>query len=241
MRTAVIYSGQARTFKQVAKNQYFNVLRKLPNPTIFVSIAADEQAEDMRILEGYFPGKVIMEKVSQPAFIMEPFSMGGDMAGNAPWHAGYPPSTHAQGILKQLWSLGRAWNFVEEQDSSSFDLYVRIRPDLAFHRFDAPSWQSNPHLALTPWWARWGGVNDRFAYLGHQAAQAYFGTFQARQAMFDEGCPLHPETMVNYSMQRQGITVSHTLAAEFTTVRLDGTHIPPSITLSDLAEYSRSK
>lgn len=240
--TAVIYTGQARTFAHCFKSQYFQVLRKLSNPTFFVSVADDEDADSMRLLESRFPpDKVHYEKVKQPEFIPPPWThANGDLAGNSAFHASYPPSADDQGILKQLWALARGWEFLKEQANPlDFDYFLRIRPDLAFHRFEF-DWYIGQHIALTPWWARWGGVNDRVAVLGRIAAEAYFTAFNERQAMFDEGCPLHPETLINYALERKGCNVCHTLPTEFTTVRKNNQHVPPSITVPDFAEYART-
>ena len=130
MRTAVIYSGQARTFAQTFPNQYWHLLRRLPSPTFFVSVANDAQAVSMNLLRDRFD-HVHLEVVDQPQ-IPEP-------PPDPKWLAMYPPSSSPQAILRQLWSLNRAWHFFQENaDEEVFDLVVRIRPDLAFARFEMP-------------------------------------------------------------------------------------------------------
>jgi hypothetical protein len=57
----------------------------------------------------------------------------------------------------------------------------------------------------------------------------------------EQGCPLHPETMLAAQMSRSGVQVSHTLAAEFVTVRMDGTTRPADITMIDVVEYARTR
>lgn len=234
MKTAVIYSGQARTFTEVFPNQYWQVLRKLPNPEFFVSVADDVQAASMTRLWERFPQESVhIEYVQQPQ-IEEP-------PPNPKWLALYPPSSPPQAILRQLWSLDRAWAFYREsRTSDEHEIVVRIRPDIAFARCDLP------RLPLyrechTPWWARWGGVNDRFSVMRWTAAEHYFTTLQKRVALWAAGCPLHPETMIAASLEEGGVDVSHTLATEFVTVRLDGTHVAPSITVVDQVEYARTR
>lgn len=233
MKTAVLYSGQARSFAKVFENQWWHVLRKLPEPEFFVSVADDEQAPDMyRLLERFPADKVHIEIVQQPTLPEPPL--------DKPYLAMYPPSSPPQAILRQLWALQRVWEFYCESTSTAHDLIVRIRPDLAFYRFEMPG--SIIPECRVPWWARWGGVNDRLALLGHTGAFNYFRTYERMLSVHkDKGCPLHPETLIAASLELGGITPSHTLATEFATVRLDGTVVPPSVSLTDQVEYARTK
>lgn len=230
MTTAVFYSGQARSFAKVFANQYWHVLRKLPNPEFFVSVADDEQAADMELLRTKFD-RVNIEVVQQPTLPEPP--------PDPPHLAMYPPSSSPQAILRQLWALDRAWEFYVSRISKTHDLVVRIRPDLAFYRFEMPALLS-PGKCLTPWWARWGGINDRFAVMGQRAAVNYFTSFQVVDGLLSNGCPLHPETLMAASLALGGIKPDHTLATEFATIRLDGTRVEPSVSLTDQAEYSRA-
>lgn len=232
IQTAVVYSGEARTFAKVFENQYFHVLRKLPNPEFFVSVQDDAQAPDMyRLLEKFPSDRVHIEFVQQPTLREPP--------ADPQYLAMYPPSSPPQAILRQLWALDRAWDFfnsfLSAEDSHQV---VRIRPDLAFYRFEMPRGMSN---CVTPWWARWGGVNDRMAVMSRGAARSYFTTHMRVEGLRGLGCPLHPETLIAASLELGGITPSHTLATEFATVRLDGTLVAPSVSLIDQVEYSRTK
>ena len=233
MKTAVIYSGQARTVNLLHENHWWFVLRKLPNPTIFASVADDEQANHILSLKR--PGVTFfIEKVVQPEIAVPPMKEH---------QFGYKPSASLQGVLKQLWAWNKAWDFVGKR-ADEFDLFVRIRSDLRFCRFEFPAHHSllgKTALAVTPWWARWGGCNDRMALLGRRAAEAYFTTFSNRDKLFAMGCPLHPETMVHASLELAGISPHHTLATSFYTLRLDGTLAPETIQIEDVAEYARTK
>ena len=240
MRTAVIYSGQARTFARVYRNQYFHVLRKLPNPEFFVSVADDEQAADMRLLETLFPPESVhIEYVKQPTLPEPP--------DDPPFHNIYPrDKATIQDVLRQLWALDRAWDFYLSF-GKTHEVVVRIRPDLAFGRFVMPlfydpSWgPENDKQCYTPYWARWGGVNDRLAVMGRYAASHYFRTLRAVPVLRAQGCPLHPEQLINAMLELGGIIPGHTLATEFITVRLDGSFVPMSITEIDKLEYARAK
>lgn len=237
MKTCFIYTGQARTFAQLWRNHAWFVHRHFPNADFFVSVADDEQSYDMMALRS-LGHTVYFEKVVQPE-IPEP-----DMAAH---QFGYPPSTSLQAILRQFWALNRAWEFVGNR-ADNYNLFIRIRPDSRFTRFVPPApWERATWFSfarsycLTPWWARWGGVNDRFALLGRDAAEVYFTTFQHRQALFDKHCPCHPETLLAASLESGDIVPDDTLACEFMTVRLDGKCRPIDPSIVDVADYSRTK
>ncbi len=235
MKTAVLISGQARTFAQVWENQYFNVYRKLENPEFFVSVEDDKQAYTMGLLRERFPkDRVHIELVKQPQ-IPEP-------PATKPHQYGYGTAAKPQDILRQLWALDRVFDFFTEKCSGDYGTVVRIRPDLRFLRFDLSlnSCKPSSHQCFTPWWSRWGGINDRVAVMGLEAALAYFSTFQALNKLLALGAPLHPETLIYTNLTEEGVPVSHTLATEFIAVRLDGTTTQVDPTPIDIAEYGRT-
>lgn len=241
MRTALIYSGQARSISQVWENHRW-YLRKLPNPDVFVSVAEDSQSQDMLSLKRAFPAaKFEMETVVQPE-ISEP-------EGETYFRSGYPRSTSKRGVLKQLWALNRAWEFfLSRAQVDDYDIIVRMRPDVAFVRCDLPkNFTPSPEMCLTPWWDRWSGVNDRFAIMGVRSADAYFTTFRRWKQIWDDGGPCHPEQLVRESLERAGITPDDTLATEFLTVRRptpenpNGGYLPCAPSVIDIADYARSK
>ncbi len=244
MKTAVIYSGQARTFGETFPNQFDKVLRLLPNPEFFVSVAEDPQAQTMTRLWERFPKESVhIEHVHQPA-IKEPDP-------EPKWLQMYPCSTTRQGVLRQLWSLNRGWDFYRAHcgNEPKHELIVRLRPDLLFMRFELPSqvvgcttgqiYTPKSDLCETPWWSRWGGVNDRIALLGSLAAREYFTTFTKIERLMKDGCPLHPETIVDRSIRDGHVVPSHTLATEFVAARLDGTFTPFDPSTIDIVEYAR--
>lgn len=212
MKTALLYSGQARSFHQIWENHRW-YLKRFPNPEIFSFVADDERADDMKLLERAFPGRPChLGKGPQPT-IEEPVEL-------TRFRSGYPRSTTLQGVLKQLWALSATWEFFcQNAVPSEYDMIVRMRPDTAFVRIVEPPAHMGIWSCYTPSWARWGGVNDRFAILGHEAASHYFLTFLKRERLWDAGCPRHPEQMVLASLEDGGITPVDTNAYEFVTVR----------------------
>jgi hypothetical protein len=259
MRTAIIYCGAARTVSQTYENHRWH-LRNLPNKEIFCSVVDDAQADDMLLLRDHtFPGRPFhMEKVVQPEVELWP--------EKTQFHSGYPRSTSQEGVLKQLWAWNRAWElFCSVANPEDYDVVVRIRPDTAFLRLEVPrlttmaevpskykkegylTWATYQEgvpndLCLTPRWAKWGGQNDRFAILGKKAAKAYFTTWQKLPTLREQGCPCHPEQILQASLEMEGIQPSATLKSEFVTIRLpslehpNGGYFPCEIAGTDLLD-----
>jgi len=233
MKTAVLISGQMRSFSECVANLNWTVFRKLENPHFFISCADDDQAKDAYLLEGYFPN-VHIERVEQPKadiFKPYPFSLCR--------HAAYTPTPNSPAvipsILRQLWHYKRVWEFMNEcqkadRTTDCFTTFVRCRPDLHFHHFDPVYPEAKEFIG--PWKATCGGVNDRFSVMGWIAATAYFLAIDRMDELLEAGCPLHPETIQAAALELAGCKVSSTLTAEFMVIRLpgQGDHVP-------LAEY----
>lgn len=260
MSTAILISGQTRSFSTCLPNLNWFVFRHLKDPHFFLSVADDEQAKDVHLLEGLYPDRVFIEKVSQPD-IPEPHP---SKAKHAPYAISSPP----QAILRQLWALNRVWDFMQEtQEKRSgsanvecgFTTFVRCRPDLWFRRMEFPDlkrdlfsmhMERGPDIfvdgpttgvAYTPWWSACGGVNDRFAIMDEKGAIAYFTAFQKWRSFVDQGCPLHPETIMLEALRTGGVTVHQTLQAVFSTVRLDGSTVGPIEYHGELAAVMQAR
>ena len=241
MSTCVIIAGQVRSFEKTWKNQFWQVFRKLDDPHFFASVANDEDAQSLDLIKERFPGKVHWEAIDQPELPEPP--------KETMYHSGYPASTTAQGILKQLWHFNEAWEyFIRHRRDVEFTEVLRIRTDLWFHNFQLPpaafSDGRNARVGfaecLTPWWSRWSGINDRVAYMGMSAAQAYFTTYTRIGELLELGCPLHPESLMAASLEQQKIASRTTLQAWFTTLRKDGKTIAPDPLIVDIADFMAS-
>lgn len=209
MKTLILYSGQARTVKDVWANHFFWLHNQVPNPTVVCSVEDNANADDMLCLQRKGV-PFIMEKHHQPTI--------GEPEPRCRWHAGYPTSSSPQAILKQLWALDRVWDYAQTVvNLDDFDIFVRVRPDLSFLRVEMPALPVFD--CHTPRWSKWGGINDRFAVMGRKAAEAYFGCFRARDALWADYCPLHPETMMGYHLRKSKIPIYDNLRVEFTTIR----------------------
>ena len=217
MKTAVLISGQMRTFGDCIANLNWHVFRRLDNPTFFISCADDEQARDAYLIEGYSKNahveRLIQPEVGEPPYVL---------ARHAPYAPNPNNATVIQPILKQLWHYRRVWDFHRQMcPDEKFGIYVRCRPDLFFHRFDMPR-SVIPYQFVGPWKATCGGVNDRFSIMGPVAAEAYFTAFDKLTTLLDAGCPLHPESIQQAALESAGCVISNTLRAEFTCKRLAG-------------------
>jgi len=241
MNTAIIYSGGMRSFERCLENQRWHVLRHFPNASYYIVTDEDEDAHKAQLLKERYPGVVEVRTVKQPAMVIPAGCPDEWQPGQPYMHEPYHISVDPRAVLGQLWMLREGWRLYQEAGDPA-DLVIRIRPDLWFHSFEPESFRYGKSatmdmVASTPWWGRFGGVNDRFALLGAKAAEAYFTTYDHIPAMIAEGAPLHPETLVHYSMKRAGISICDDMKAEFSTLRKTGEMRPPEITMIDLAHF----
>ncbi|NBW23278.1 MAG: hypothetical protein EBR82_86570 [Caulobacteraceae bacterium] len=229
MRVAVILVGQMRTWETCLHTFKWHVARKFECPMdFFVSTVQDEQMASAELIRLHFPEArlEIDAKESQPQ-IPEPT----ELVRFEP----YARSVPVQAVLRQLWQLSEAWKFFNRFDDGQYDIVIRSRPDLFFHSFQLPERMPGKFDALTPWWGRFGGINDRFAIMGWNAARAYFTTYDRLYHLLPIGCPLHPESLVAGSLALDDCTTTTALKAEFSTLRLTGEMRAPEISGIDLA------
>lgn len=229
MKTAVIISGQMRTFKRCYPTQRWQVYRHYePDIHFFVSCLDDENANSAELLLQHYEN-VHIEKYQDPTHLPEIPSQFGD-------HAPYANATSHKHLMLQHWGNMKAWQFFwKVKGQNQFDVIIRTRADNLFHRFTAPGCPLFDHC-FTPWWGKFGGVNDRFAIMGYAAANAYFNTFSKIDVLLKLGCPFHPESLVAESMRQEGIVIRSSLMAHFSTLRTNGDLRWPEVTAEDIAE-----
>lgn len=237
MKTLVVLSGAMRSFERCLPTLHWHVFRHLPNPSFVVSTDPDENAHKVELLRQKYPNsKIAVDTTPQPKLVVH----DGDHHLHAPYAISVPPEK----VIGQLWRLQQSWHFAEAQGMviEELGLVVRCRPDLFFHSFCAHAVGNGRFIfgARTPWWGRFGGINDRFALLEDGSARAYFNTFDALNGLIDDGCPLHPESLLKASLELYGHEVDDTLRAEFSTLRTDGTMRPPEISPIDIAHLAAS-
>jgi hypothetical protein len=232
MSTAVIISGQMRTFAQCYPTQRWQIFRHYdPDIHFFVSCVDDAQASSAELLREHYQN-VHIERYTDPVLSVIPDSAG--------IHAPYANAASHQKLLLQHWANKRAWDFfldlAQESFKGVFDHnIIRIRPDQYIHRFQKPQ-DPGVFQCYCPWWGKFGGVNDRLAIMGFEAGRYYFDTWSNIDKLLAEGCPFHPETLVMESMRLGGVEIRSRLMTSFSTMRLNGQQRWPEITTEDLAE-----
>lgn len=234
MKTAVLISGQLRTFKKCYPTQKWQIFRHYePDIHFFCSICHDEQAPDISLLQRDYPS-VSVEVVDDPTDLPKiPIEAGR--------FSPYANATTHDKLMLQHWGNKRVWDFFcSKTDPSSFGAIIRIRPDLWIHRFELPEYDGtfdlSPEYTAFPWWGKFGGINDRLAVLGWKAARVYFNVYDAIPKLLEVGCPFHPETLMAENLRREGMRSHHPLMTEFSTLRMDGSQRWAEIVMSDVAE-----
>lgn len=236
-KTAVLISGQARSFEATFRNQYWNLLRHLDDPYFYVSVADDAQAWSAELLKERFKN-VFIEKVTQPVLPEPKWELAA--------HAAFCPTPNSpaviQKMLRDFWHRQRVYTFCREQSGGNFSTFIRLRPDLHFHRMKMPE-RVGILDVVTPYWGRYGGCNDRFAFIGKEAAGAYFGAFEAIPALLEAGCPLHPESLLGAALEAGGVDLRHELETEFSVRRLPDARghvefVAPDIKVNEFSELA---
>lgn len=234
MSTAILISGHMRSFDVCLPTLHHHVFRHFPDADFYVSTVQDEDAHKVELLKKKYGDRVKAVNIEkeQPVFPLPPECPPNWRGPQSFYmHEPYAISVSPQAVIGQLWQLKNAWKLVPSDDH--YGTFVRCRPDLWFHHFDKPLEYS--HVAYTPWWGRFGGCNDRFAVLGLQAARHYFTTFDKLNELVADGCPLHPESLVKFSLEKNMCLVSDNMDALFSTVRTNGEMRRPEIAQWDIA------
>jgi len=226
VRTAVIITGQARTFRQCWSNQWWNLYRKLDNPIFYACVEDDEQADDMELLWER-SDRVFIRKVKRPETVFMP-----------PLDASAHSASVVKGSLgntsRGLWMSNEAWKFFESCSPGIHEQVVISRPDMFFRSFVMP-YRPEPTEIISLWWARSGGLNDRLAFAGLEAAKARLTTYERIPELLDMGCAFHGESLAAGALELAGCRISPVLHAWMSFVRLDGTVVNPDYTPDELA------
>ena len=242
MSTAILISGQLRTFAQCYPTQRWHVLRRFTDCHFFITVQAQPDAHEILapLIADYGAERVHLQQLTDPDLSAH---LTPELA-RAYHLAPYTNAAPAHQLLLQHWYQTQVYShFIASSDHLPlFPTVIRLRPDLYFHSF-APDLAVDDLLAdevLTPWWGRFGGLNDRFAIMGDEAAPAYFDVFDKIPALLRAGCPFHPETLLKARLDNASLRVSDRLRAEFSTLRPGGQMRPAEITPIDLAHAALS-
>jgi hypothetical protein len=260
MSTAVLISGQLRTFAKCWPTQRWHVLRHFADPHFFFCVQHQEDAHQIL-------GPVVAELGADR--VHTSFRTDPDLSDyltpelSAAYHqAPYANAAPAHQLLLQHWYQQQCWEFFQSLCASAplsetrFETVVRLRVDLWFHSFEEPSDKDYQFICppkgarifgkwgdvcYTPAWGEFGGINDRFAVMGLEAARYYFTVFKRLPELLAAGCPFHPESLVAASLELGNISLHRTLKTFFSTERLDGTRRWPEITPMDMLNASLTR
>lgn len=230
MRTAVLISGQMRTFKKCYPNMKWMVFRHYPEIHFFVSVFEDEDSKLANLLQADYDN-VNIETHHEPGNLIESSAYYSD-------HAPYAPSVTPRQIMMQLYANKKVLDFIGDR-LFNYKTVIRLRADLWFHRFVPPSYPPGDNTCYCPWWGQFGGVNDRFAVMGPRAASYYFRVYEYVNHLIGIGCPLHTESLLAATLAHGRVNVFNNLATEFSRTRSNGDFKLPEISLVDIANYAR--
>lgn len=255
MSTAILISGQLRTFAKCWPTQRWHVLRHFADPHFFITVQtppADQTAASgvlAQLCEEYGGDRVHLDFRTDPDL-----SEHLTPQLTAAFHqAPYANAAPAHQLLLQHWYQSEVWKFFRgiadcgsriADCESKFDTIIRLRGDLWFHSFQVSEFEESavrsPHSAicLTPPWGEFGGINDRFAVMGPAAARYYFTVFDRLHELLESGCPFHPESLVAASLELGNISLYRTLKAVFSTERMDGSRRWPEVSPIDMLHAS---
>jgi hypothetical protein len=244
MSTAILISGQLRTFAQCYPTQRWHVLRHFTDCHFFITVQAQPDAHEILapLIADYGADRVHLQQLTDPDLSAHLTPKLARAYHQAP----YTNAAPAHQLLLQHWYQAQVYShFIASTDHLPFfSTVIRLRPDLFFHSFAPAYFDVDDLLAdevLTPWWGRFGGLNDRFAIMGDSAAPAYFDVFDKIAGLLAAGCPFHPETLLKARLDyNHDLRVSDRLRAEFSTLRPGGQMRPAEITPIDLAHAALS-
>jgi hypothetical protein len=251
MKTAILLSGHMRTFDQCLPTLHWHVFRHFPDADFYVSTVQDADADKLKLIaERYGADRLRGEEIvaQQPDCIAELRARGCKLPewwtkGKPYTHEPHAISVHPQAVARQLWQLEQVWNLYAAANRPA-DVIIRCRPDLWFHSaacLTRSTCDFPTKYAHVPWWGKFGGVNDRFATLGHTAAEAYFTTYSQIHIHLSNGCHFHPESLIKASLESAGCEIHDDGRYEFSTLRADGKLREPEISATDLAHCALAR
>lgn len=217
MKTAVIITGQTRTFRHCWRGQYWALYRKLPDPSFYVTVEDEPGCEDMELLlERYPADRVHLNFVKTPENLPVPDESYAD-------HVPYMRSSPSERLVRTFFNLHEAYKFYCETKNKGepATLIVKMRPDVEFHDFTMPARLPKDNEVFGCWWSRCGGINDRLAFLGRSAAASYFNIYPRLQELLEIGCSLMGEPLSMAGLDADGVVVHHVLLAMISILKQD--------------------
>lgn len=193
MKVCLIYSGFMRTWDRCRDNHRENIYTQNENVTAYFHTDKDpfNKGFDIWGLPHYFIP--IPEKLFYP----DPF------AYVHPYSDRKSPEGSVVQTLRQWQCNFVAFSIVP----STFDVYVRMRPDLMFNgplKLQKPE----PKTVYIPQGMDYGGINDQCAYGDYDSMKVYYQVFENYHFLWrDKGITFNSEVMQKANLEDKGINV----------------------------------
>lgn len=221
MSTAILLSGQLRTIARTWPTIRWHVLRHYCDLHFFIVVQDTPEVQFVDTLRA----EIGADRVHLDARADPDLSEHLTPLLSARYHdAPYTNAAPAHQLLLQHYYQAEVWKFMKSLvNPEDFSTFIRLRGDLFFHDFTPPLQHALTfNTCHVPDWAGFGGINDRCAVMGEEAAGAYFNLWDAIPTLLEQGCPFHPETLLLANLERNDVIVRRDLRTHFSTLRANG-------------------
>lgn len=199
MNVCLIYSGFLRTWDRCMPNHFDNIVKPNDNN---VKDSGNSVTGFFHTDKNPFPDSLWGFKhhwtpIPEKLFYPDPF------AHIHPYSDRKSPEGSVVQTLRQWQCNFVAFSIVP----STFDVYVRIRPDLKFNGpmvFQKPE----PKTIYIPQGMDFGGINDQCAYGDYDTMKIYYQVFENYHSLWrDKGILFNSEVMQKANLEDKGINV----------------------------------
>lgn len=113
------------------------------------------------------------------------------------------PETKTENTIAMFYKIENCFNLLE---TSSYDCVVRCRLDIEFDK--KILFQKNDCINIPVKGDYRGGINDLFGYGNYDNMKLYCTTYSRICSYLTNGVPCHPETLMRYNINEQGLCVN---------------------------------
>jgi hypothetical protein len=213
MKTAVLVSGQMRSLDLCLPTIQKHVLDKIGDYDLIAHVADDEDAWKIEVME---PRRCVV--VAQPELDEKNYlhRTGRGVIG-------------VQQVLRMFWSMeesNKLRHEAEAERGAPYDWVIRLRPDTQFFSDIEDLSLCDPSALYVPTFCNYWGYQDRFAFGGPAAMDAYHHKLGLIDDYVAANGIFHPESMLKWMVDRAGTPVKRTQII-FDTLRKNGQRIRP--------------
>lgn len=135
-------------------------------------------------------------------------------------------------LLRQLLSVNKVYNEAKQDNPL---VYLFLRPDLEYvSKVDIPAIEEcikQESKIVIPFWQWWGGMNDRFAICGREAAAKYASRYyRLSEFCIGQNNMMHAEKLVKYVVRKDKLSLRVT-DMKANRVRVSGELVDESFSL----------